>query len=200
MEPWLEFLKAFAGVFDTHLAKVIREAWSPSREKRTIFYANVFLPVVANALQLDRRQEEYLNIDHVFRGRDSEGVPRMFIETENVVIGADREIRKLCAVLCPLKVLITVANGVWPPLGGNPQNALLGRWREIARAHHRVCPDPGVLGVLVSECCAQDDFDRFRFYAYHFDTAIGEWQADGIYQRSLAGSDQTGQRLDGWPR
>jgi hypothetical protein len=140
----------------------------------------------------------------------------VFIESENYVNSAEEEIWKLCAVSCPLKVLITVAKwdlseGVWTPLGGSQKNALLSKWRGIAIAHHQVCPNPGVLALLVGECCAQDYFNRrdhqefqdyrFRFYAHHFDTAIGEWQADGIYQRYLAGPNQNqiGQRLEGWP-
>ena len=208
-ELWLEFLKEFGQVLDKRSSEIIGKAWTHPESNRTAFYANDVLPDMANALGLVCKREEFLNIDHVFR--DSDRVPRVFIESENRADTAEAEIRKLCAASCPLRVLITVARwdlseGVWLSPDGSQRNALLSRWEEIVLAHHRVWPNPGLLALLVGERHCNPNHQefqhsRFRYYAHHFDTAIGKWHSDGIYQRYLAGPNQNqkGQRLDDWP-
>lgn len=214
MEPWPEFLIAFGRVLDRCLPQAILNAWS-TWTNRTSFYASDVLRAVAKEeLNLEYGTKEFLNIDHVFR--DSCRIPRVFIESENKVTTAEEEIWKLCAVSCPLRVLLTVVEWdlnqeIWTPSHASQQKVLLPQWGKIAADHHKVWPTPSSLALLVGELCdpvkygrpthKEFQYYRFRFYAHHFDTSIGKWHADGIYQRYLAGpnQDENGQRLEGWP-
>lgn len=212
MEPWSEFLIKYSRVLDRRSPQDIRNAWS-TRPKRTDFYADHLLPAVAKELQLEH-SKEFLSIDHVLR--DSRSVPRVFIESENIAAEAHDEIRKLCAVSCPLRVLLTVVEwdltqGVWTPPYASQQDVLLRKWGGIAVAHQQSWPNRGLLALLVGELCDPvyycrptcQEFQsyRLRFYAHHFVGETGTWLADGMYQRDLDGSkpDQIGLRLDGWP-
>jgi hypothetical protein len=166
---------------------------------------------------------EFLNIDHtLLLTQQNHPVPWAFIESENDAGTAAAEIRKLCAVSAPLRVLLTRAEwwaetaDFFPPKRYENRRAqFLPVWTSIAVTHNQVWSNPGLLALLVAEQCIMEwhqpspswptlqEFQnrRFRYYAYHFDTAIGEWQPNGIYQRYLAGpnQNQNGQRLEGWP-
>jgi len=181
--PLVGIWKEFRGEFRRCLAKEnpplqLMQAWMTGGE-RTCFYSEAVLPEVAGGLGL-RVEKELLNIDWALclPVSDEFSVPVIFVESENTAGGADQEVRKLCCVSAPLRILITVAEwdeveGVWPN-GGNKTKMLHG-WQEIVRHHAKTWPCPSLLGILVGELSR--DETRLRFYSYAIDPA-GEVVAD----------------------
>jgi hypothetical protein len=222
MALWQEFRRRFAEALDEVQPQHLEFVWR-QRTTRTAFYAGIVLERVAHLLNLEHAAE-FLNIDHVLLARrQTHRIPQIFLESENDATGAHEEVRKLCAVSAPLRVLLTVVEwdveeGVWPS-PGNRRDEFLRAWGAIAAAHNEVWRNRGVLALLVGELCDADYLQRrynppstwlthqafrsrrLRFYAHHFDFDAGQWPCDGVYQRYLAGpmAGQAGDRLPDWP-
>ncbi|WP_153067425.1 hypothetical protein [Steroidobacter cummioxidans] len=101
-----------------------------SRTERTQFYAEYLLPKIADELGLAHVREEF-KVDHVgaIYSANEHAVPRFFVESENDFTGAIHEIRKLCSLNSPLRVLITFTTKQFTPepaAGGLIGNCDLG--------------------------------------------------------------------------
>jgi hypothetical protein len=99
----------------------------------------------------------------------SEPTPVVFVESEEQATCADQEVKTLCSLAAPLKVLITV--GEWEDVtprwrNGGHRSTLVTRWRAIRSAYHEAWRDPGVFGVLVGE---SDPDGILRFHAFELD-------------------------------
>ena len=163
----VRFCAAFANALGNADLGLLRAAWlTPGA--RTAFYADLFRQVGAE-LTLDLEQE-LLIVDFALIGR-SDRVPRVFIESENVASFAVQEVRKLCCLSAPLKVLLTVAEwdnspSVWPK--GAVREQLLPVWCEEVSRHRAA-------GTLVGEVIV----------------VVAEWRPENIlhcYTRSLESS------------
>ena len=163
---WIKFRELFIEELENnqqHLPK----AWQ-SETDRTAFYTTQILPNVAHNMGLIFEQE-FLNIDYIFNKQCSGGskVPLVAIESENKATKAHHEVRKLCCISTPLKVLITCVE--WEIFGHkNKKNQLLGQWKKQITCHNKVWPQPSVLGILVAE---KDQYGTFRCYGTAFSSS-----------------------------
>lgn len=148
MEPQLDYWRKFKGAFQQELTACSRDdfstAWKTSTN-RTRFYEENLLPRVADSLQLKFLKEEF-KIDYSLCKETPDGylVPLVFVESENIATGiANSELRKLCLLYSPLKVLITCVEwsdepGYWRSGGLKAQ--LTEKWSNIIRAHNAILP------------------------------------------------------------
>jgi hypothetical protein len=169
---WSEFQRLIVA----HLRAVDHQefatAWSSSTQ-RTDWYAQRLLPVVAEAMGL-RFLPELLLVDYALCTTTPGGsvVPLIFVESENDPNSAVDEVRKLCALAAPVRVLISVAR--WDTTSGVWQDGVqsLDRLREWRLA----CDDyASVYGPLLGIVAAM----------------IGEWRDDNTFSlhcHSLAGA------------
>ena len=146
---WHRFRDGFVAGLQTSDAAEVLDAWA-SQTARTAWYRRSVLQRLADELDLDLRAE-FLRVDFSMWTREPDAVPVVFIESENLASTATDEVRKLCSVSAPLKVLLTCVEWGehWP--GGGKRNELVARWQALARAHHRVWPQEHVLGICVAE-------------------------------------------------
>lgn len=99
---------------------------------------------------------------------NGEWVPLIFIESENHATTAQHDMRKLCALACPLAVLITVIE--WSPAVFDSRarrDDLLLEWGNVIKAHNEVWPRPGIIGIHVGEW---EGDNHLRFYSLAFAT------------------------------
>lgn len=169
--PIIDYWKKFRDAFTDELSKVtdgdLSEAWKSS-ENRTKLYEERILPQVAEVMGLVLRKEEF-KVDYTLckpTGNDYD-VPLVFVESENVASSAEHEIRKLCCLHAPLKILITCAEWSDEPNAwshGGVKEALLERWRNQVWLHNKEWPSPCITGVVVAEWN-----QSLRYYALAFD-------------------------------
>jgi hypothetical protein len=126
-------------------------AWM-SLPARTQFYKEVVMPQVASTLKLKPRNEEF-KVDYVMSHvtLNDTYVPKIFIESENSIDTANQEIRKLCSLNSPLRVLVTVRDG-WKDL--NPDGKGYGRlrdWHVTIRDHAKENKQhfKGIIGIII---------------------------------------------------
>src|SRR5205814_6852218 len=118
---------------------------------------------VAEALDL-ALEPELLIVDFALVGK-VDRVPRVFVESENIASSADQEVRKLCCLAAPLKVLLSVcewdeAPSVWRR--GSVRPRLLPAWRRVVAAH----ADAGLLSGEIVGVVAEWRPDHFlRLYS-----------------------------------
>lgn len=171
MEPQLDYWRKFKGAFRQELsacaADEVSTAWKKSTN-RTTFYEENLLPRVADNLQLKFLKEEF-KIDYSLCKQAPDGylVPLIFVESENIAMVADSELRKLCLLYSPLKVLITCVEwsdepGYWKK--GGCKAKLTKKWSNIIRAHNSILPQLAVTGVIVAEWNTY-----LRYYSLAFD-------------------------------
>jgi hypothetical protein len=143
----------------------LKAAWDSSTD-RTIFYTKNLLPEMANALGF-YLEKEFLNVDYALFERERK-VPLVFIESENNAWSiADNEMRKLCAVSSPLKVLITVIEwcedpGYWECAGHKTR--LLDRWKSVIKEHNEKWPQKCLYGIVIGERDDEQTGEILRFY------------------------------------
>lgn len=127
-----DVIRRFEEAIDKTDLPTLRAAWE-TQTARTVFYKDIFQKV-GNKLELDL-ESQLLIVDMALVGRHDR-VPRVFIESENIATSAIQEVRKLCCLSAPLKVLLAVCewdetSGVWLK-GMRP--LLLREWTgEVAR-------------------------------------------------------------------
>ena len=162
---WFEFIEHFNVCIEKCANEQLRQAWS-SRTDRTKFYTEDLLPQVAKNMNL-KISKEKLNVDFVMEVEDpysEEGeIPKIFIESENDFNSAEQEIRKLCLLNTPLRVLITVDK--WP---NDPKKKFskLREWQSIVKAHKKQNKQnfSGTIGIIIGDFKS----DILRFHALAF--------------------------------
>ena len=163
---WREFLGAFSQGLSATSEEEFSRAWKSSGD-RTAFYEGTLLESVSEAMGLTFKKEEF-KVDYTFCATTTDyDVPMVFVESENVATSAHHEMRKLCCLHAPLKVLIVCAEwsnepGAWNH--GGYQDRLLKEWGMQIRAHNKVWPSPSITGVIVAEWN-----ESLKFYAVAFD-------------------------------
>lgn len=128
----------------------IRQAWA-SRPKRTAFYAHQMMPAIAQDLSLIHGKEEF-KVDYVLSKMSTNGhaVPKIYIESENDFQSATHELRKLCSLNSPLRILVTVTTMEFLPKPASGAYKQLREWQSIVRSHNEQNLDfKGVLGIVV---------------------------------------------------
>ena len=189
-EWWKMFQESIAKELSNTPSQRLWEAWG-SRGRRTIFYTEDLLPPVARELGLEW-ETELLAVDYAMSLPISR-VPLVFVEAENDIGNAYNEVRKLCCLSAPVRVLLTVGEwdateGVWSH--GGLRLTLLKTWQAIVEAHVKARPSASVLGVLVGEWCdalpARSDH-RLRFYSYLIDAnaALSTDQTEVLFERII---------------
>lgn len=169
---WSDFQISFCRAIHAADEAQMRAAWR-SPGTRTHFYANELMSRVARDLGLEPSSSEWMTVDYTLWSRSDAGepTPAVLIESENNSFDAAHEVRKLCSLAAPLRVLITVVE--WEdllPRWTKPGNrkALTERWRHIREAYSSAWPDNGIVGVLVGEWGPDH---VLRFHAFELPTA-----------------------------
>lgn len=128
-----------------------------SKRARTSFYAKRLMPAIAHDLRLRHGTEEF-KVDYVMSKETANGnlVPKIYIESENDFAAANHEIRKLCSVTTPLRVLITVTDKEFSAVPGQGAYKQLRDWECIIQDHHKELPGffNGILCILVARITA----------------------------------------------
>lgn len=93
-----------------------------------------------------------------------EEVPRIAISRGDRMGDSAEELRQLCCMATPLKVLLVCAEwsndpGHWAH--GGEKDALLNEWKKILSAHNNLAPQQHIVGVLVGEIRG----NTFRVYS-----------------------------------
>ncbi|MCL2525401.1 MAG: hypothetical protein FWF20_11915 [Betaproteobacteria bacterium] len=179
VEYWKQFKDNFQSELEATLPDTFNQAWKSS-DSRTTFYREYLLPKVAVRMNL-KRCNELFKVDYAFCKSDSFGnqVPLVFIESENNAFSATHEVRKLCSLAAPLKVLITCVEwsdepGEWPN-GGHRTN-LMKNWANIISGHSQIWPQPCVYGVIVAERWKK----RLRYYSEGLSSSGASVDAHGV--------------------
>lgn len=131
-------------------AQELSRAWATDA-KRTLFYKQAAMPVVAQRMGLKHGSEEF-KVDYVMANMSSRGhdIPKIYIESENNYASAGHEIRKLCSINSPLRVLITQTKKPFSADFASPAHKELREWQSIVRSHHEESPEfLGMICVIV---------------------------------------------------
>lgn len=132
-------------------------AWS-TNTNRTSFYKQTVMPIIARRLGLRPASEEF-KVDYVMATISSRGhaIPKIYIESENDYASAEHEVRKLCSINSPLRVLITQTKKSFIADFSSPAHKGLREWQSIVRSHHEESPDfMGVICVIVGRTVGND--------------------------------------------
>jgi hypothetical protein len=155
-ERWSEFRANFASVIaETYAEHLSWATWNRPKE-RTLFYATVVLPRLAQMFGLTSESELFRVDATLGVGMNREElVPIIHVEYENDVKSALYEIRKLCALGGQLKVLITC--GPWdrekfPSAYVDCAEQYLEVWRARVKLHREMYPNDCTFGLIVGEC------------------------------------------------
>lgn len=101
------------------------------------------MPATAQKLGFLMAPERH-RCDYAFVNLD--GVPLIFAEVENAHTTASHEIRCLCSLAAPLKVLVLSCD--WQD---TEKARFLPQWREIIKTHHAVISMDCLYAVIVGE-------------------------------------------------
>jgi len=145
-----QFVRAFGEAIADTALPVLQAAWA-SQAARTGFYEEI-LRSIGDRLGLSL-EKELLIVDFALIGQEDR-VPRIFIESENIATSAAQEVRKLCCLSAPLKILLAVCEwdetpGVWPSGSLRPQ--LVTAWRAEVKRHERSGTLVGDVIAVVAE-------------------------------------------------
>jgi hypothetical protein len=175
---WAAFQRSFCAALLSLEGIRLAEIWA-AQYSRTTFCADELLKSVAKDLGLDFKREHSRVAYSMWDCRsDSEPTPVIFVESEEQATCADQEVKTLCGLSAPLKVLVTA--GKWEDViprwrNGGHRSTLVKRWRSIRSAYHAAWRDPGVFGVLVGE---SDPDGLLRFHAFELeagtDSPVGD--------------------------
>jgi hypothetical protein len=176
---WTAFQKSFCAAILSLEGSRLTEIWA-TQYSRTIFSADELLKGVAKDLDLDFKREHSRVAYSMWDRSDGEPTPVVFVESEEQATCADQEVKTLCSLAAPLKVLITV--GEWEDViprwrNGGHRSTLVTRWRGIRSAYHKAWRDPGVFGVLVGE---SDPDGILRFHAFELDAGTASPVRDRV--------------------
>jgi hypothetical protein len=164
---WTRFKKYFVDYLSSLDDSELLSAWEASGN-RTKLYENRIIQSVANKLELEFIKEDF-KIDYTLCQRIGDyKVPLVFIESENDARSADHEIRKLCCMNAPLKVLIVCSEwsdekGYWK--NGGDKQLLTEKWQNQIRAHGKIWSSNSVTAVIVAEWK-----EELRYYSFVFDS------------------------------
>ncbi len=168
-----QFLGAFAQRIASIGAGVLRTAWH-SQHERTALYTGI-LRDVAGDMELTL-EEQLLIVDYALVDATT-NVPRVFIESENIAFSAMQEVRKLCCLAAPLKVLLSVCEwdespGVWP--NGSVRRRVLPTRDEFAEALRVMTysPPSSTRVPLLIHRAYEGDYDSFANFAVASNRAI----------------------------
>lgn len=181
---WFEFIEHFKVCIEKCSKEKLCQAWkTPSN--RTKFYTKYLLRQVAKKMNLKISKEEF-TVDFVMGVEDpylGYKIPRIYIESENDINSAEHEIRKLCSLNSPLRILITVDK--WPDV---PQKKFgkLREWQSIIAAHKKENKQnfSGTIGILIG--AFESDILRFHALAFWPDGDLRDPE-HVIFERELEG-------------
>lgn len=178
LEAWKKFESSFALSMTEVRKEALSEIWNSSAS-RTRFYEEFALPAVAKSLELKLKFEEF-KIDYTLcqKSGSNVDVPLIYIESENVALSAEHEVRKLCCLNARLKILITCSEWTaqrpyWAHDGH--RELLLERWSKIIRSFDACMPQEAAFGILVGERAGE----RLRFYSLLLDQC-GDIQTERV--------------------
>lgn len=181
---WHKFIDILHGTLSRTSDDAFIRAWK-SRTARTEFYVGELLQNMAPQLGMTLRTE-LLSVDYAFCKTTASGerVPLIFVESENATATAEHEIRKLCALAAPLKILITCCEwsderGVWKH--GGKKSKHLASWSRIIKAYGEVWPNSCLYGIVVAEWSS-----ALRYYTLCLDSHGDLCEDNGVsFQREI---------------
>lgn len=156
----------FKNEFDKALKKIDAEELNrlaESKKGRTKLYKEEIMPMIAKALGLVHGNEEF-KVDYVMSVDSFNGfsVPKIYIESENDFNSAEHEVRKLCSLNSPLRVLLTAHER--KDLNKIFNNLRI--WQSIVKGHkkHNREGFGGTIGVIIGVF----DKNPIAFYSCSF--------------------------------
>jgi hypothetical protein len=161
MNFWKEFCDAFKNILGKKTFVQLDNAWA-SDGTRTNFYFPEVLCDVAKIMGMEYRAEVF-TADAAFVRKGSGGteVPMVWIESENDAGSAEHEVRKLCSLAGPLKILMICSewDETWPH--GGMRTKWIGKWQPIVKDYGEFWPLPSLFGIIVG----QRKDKEWKFYA-----------------------------------
>lgn len=147
---WLSFRQALLTSATTIPPEDIAAAWDGPLSSWTDLYFQTLLPSVAAKMGLSYCTEKVFRIDAVFHWVATNGyeVPAVCIESENNLNTSIDEIKKLCWLNAPLKILFVWADEWTEELENNVVNE---DWFYLLDAFLQESQLVGYLGVIVAE-------------------------------------------------
>lgn len=163
-ELWASFRRAFLDAANETNFQDFGNAWK-SCKNRTEFYFNILLPNIASRLSMSYEKEKFFHIDAVFcrEGGQTTKIPFIALESENHVKTSDNEIKKLCMLNTPVKILM-ICN-TWND--STKEKMKDNYWDYIIGDFHDQVGLIGVLAVIIGEW---DDYENeLKFYTHVYD-------------------------------
>lgn len=156
-----QFLEHFRDNIIQAELPVLRAAWR-TQSARTAFYEKM-LTNVARAMDMTLERELLIVDFALISPKDL--VPQIFVESENIATSAVHEVRKLCCLAAPLKILLAVCSwdetaGVWPRGPLRPQ--VLNAWRHEVALHAAA---GSLVGEIVAVVAEWRHDQTLRFYS-----------------------------------
>lgn len=142
LDLWKIFRDQFFENLKSHDETTLLSMWQ-SLGARTSFYSAVFMPQLAGRLKMVLKRER-CRCD--FSLESHREVPLVFVETENASATACNEIRNLCRLSAPLKVLILTCGWL-----RSEKARYQDPWSEIIRNHHSVVAMNCLYAIIAGE-------------------------------------------------
>jgi len=159
---WNRFKSSLAEELRATPIEVFAAAWG-GRKDKTGFYGSSLIPRIAQKCEM-KVWYEFLRCD--FALANGEGVPLVFIESENCHGSASEEIEKLCCIAAPVKVLFLSCS--WHD---SEREAWLGGWLQRIRKQHDLIEFESIYMVVVGEWGRGNPSDEvLRYYLESFGT------------------------------
>lgn len=159
---WKKFRDSLLAELQSTPIKEFEEAWQGLKNK-TSFYGSKLLSRVAELNQWSIWYE-FLRSDFALANAD--GIPVVFIESENNHRSASEEIEKLCCVASPVKVLFLSCE--WH---NSEREAFLDGWLERIRRQHSALPCDCIYMIVVGEWGrGHPDDGILRYYLESYDS------------------------------
>lgn len=158
---WQKFRDALIEVLTRTQIADFEAVWSVGYDKTQ--FNKTLLQKVAAACQYQFKSE-FLRCDFAFLNSDR--IPVVFIESENIHTSAFQEIDKLCAVSSPVKVLFLSCE--W---ADSERQSFLPGWIKRMKSHHDFYGHDCVYMVVVGEWGRGKPCDDIlRYYLESFDS------------------------------
>ncbi|HEX6747515.1 MAG TPA: hypothetical protein VF092_09530 [Longimicrobium sp.] len=152
---WAEFWRNFSQL--VNISSVVDlSGWFGSAPKRTALYRDRWLPLIASSMGLELVRE-FCHIDFAFCKRTPRGaqVPVILLESENQIEGSSHELRKLCCISAPVRILLTWEDrtktfSMWKRRAQH-NDRIVRKWLEVIDDCDEIWPDNGIIRVVVAE-------------------------------------------------
>jgi hypothetical protein len=163
-------LKSFISSFKKFITQTnrfeIESSWR-SKSARTSLYCNIIMPFIAKDMSLIYEKEKF-TIDYILSKQSycEINIPLVAIESENDYNSATHEVKKLCLVNTPLKVLITAPEKLFIKKAGAGAYGKVREWQSIIRCYSQQNPCFSGMFLIIFGRFDGDSVD-YQYLAFH---------------------------------